>query len=104
MDVYISEEYVIQRRAEKRAAARRAATADAVKEEAGRSRWTAPWADSEQKANADAHANAIANAAGWSSRGGDEGKKIPSTDGAQHHRFQSFKFTEQFGVSHGAGS
>ena len=73
MDVYISEEYVIQRRAEKRAAARRAATADGVKEEAGRSRWTASWADAAQKkGNADASANAIANAAEWSSRSGDE--------------------------------
>lgn len=72
MDVYISEEYMIQRRAEKRAAARRAATADGVKE-SGRSRWTASWADAEQKkGNSDASANAIANAAEWSSRGGDE--------------------------------
>jgi hypothetical protein len=54
MDVYISEEYVIKRHAEKRAAARRAAMAvDGGNEEAVRNRWRASWADAEQrKANA----------------------------------------------------
>ncbi|KAM3034479.1 hypothetical protein ACUV84_028331 [Puccinellia chinampoensis] len=51
MDVYISEEYVAKRRAEKRAAARRAV--DGGEEKAGRRRWTASWADAGQrKANA----------------------------------------------------
>jgi hypothetical protein len=50
MDVYISEEYVAKRRAEKRAAARTATTAvHGGEEKAGRSRWTASWADAEQR-------------------------------------------------------
>jgi hypothetical protein len=50
MDVYISEEYVAKRRAEKRAAARMATAAvHGGEEKAGRSRWTATWADAEQR-------------------------------------------------------
>jgi hypothetical protein len=53
MDVYISEEYVAKRRAEKRAAARTATTAvHGGEEKAVRSRWTASWAGAEQKSNA----------------------------------------------------
>jgi hypothetical protein len=54
MDVYISEEYVAKRRAEKRAASRNAAMAvDGGEEKAGRSRWRASWTGAVQrKANA----------------------------------------------------
>ncbi|KQJ97359.1 hypothetical protein BRADI_3g30265v3 [Brachypodium distachyon] len=59
MDVYISEEYVARRRAEKRAAARRAAMlADNGSEEAktGTSRWTAAWAKGAEKELGNANA------------------------------------------------
>ncbi|XP_062201653.1 uncharacterized protein LOC133904159 [Phragmites australis] len=57
MDVYISEEYVVQRRAERRAARNAAAEASCSCEEKARAdggpkRWTAAWAEKGKRTGA----------------------------------------------------